>query len=86
MAADTQDLVRLSLVRLHSGELPRTHPDKEFGGLGSDTVCDLCGEPITSREIAIEAVYQGAGELCFHAPCMNALRTACTTLDLSATA
>src|SRR5689334_6964940 len=36
MAAHPQDLVRLSLVRLYRGQLPRTHPDKEFGGLGSD--------------------------------------------------
>lgn len=77
MAADTKDLVRLSLVRLRSGQLPRSTPDQEFGGLGSDTACDLCGEPITPREIAIEAVYSDAGELFFHPACMNAVRIAC---------
>lgn len=46
---------------ISTGVLPGTTPDAMFGGVGSESVCALCGAPILSAEVLYELEYRAVG-------------------------
>jgi hypothetical protein len=63
---------------ISAGVLPSTAPDAMFGGIGSESVCALCGAPILPAEVLYELEYRAVGVathsssrrlVCFHLTC-----------------
>jgi len=50
----SKELRALIRERIHTGQLPPILGGKTFGGCGSDTACDCCGQIIARHEIEYE--------------------------------
>lgn len=81
MSKIQNEILAKALRQVRTGKIPPTEPQQEFGGPGENTPCDICGEPILTRDIEIEAVYPEAGSFFFHVSCMTALRAACAEIN-----
>jgi signal transduction histidine kinase len=55
---DEESIVReLARAAIQAGKPPVRPPRRTFGGVGSDTSCAVCGEPIRPNQMEIEMVY-----------------------------
>jgi hypothetical protein len=46
---------------IRNRRLPRTRPDRRFGGPGEGSPCPVCGEPIGQHQMAMEIEFNRDG-------------------------
>jgi hypothetical protein len=80
--ATGEALLGKALRDVATGKLPAVVPPRVWGGRGSGRACDLCAQPITSAETAIE-FEADARHNSFHLYCHNVWVQACRCLQTS---
>jgi hypothetical protein len=82
LAVDSEDLLlRQALEALSAQQLPRAVDPRCWGGHGIGLACDLCGLPISSDDVEIEAAAITYGPVVrFHSNCYAQWQRACCQL------
>ena len=73
---------------IQTGKLPRSRPERTWGGRGSSASCTLCGSSVSrdELEVEIERPFDGegaaGGNYHFHLRCFAAWEHECRDLEL----